>query len=180
MVFASTWKRDCHGSCFCNGSYDSTILSSKNPASNSLSSGLLTFPFDIKLAVLCIPNYSSRVRQSECGPDICWWEKWTMVTILTEHDSCQSQPWLRWHFRESLLNSANFKQLWGFHIHPMFDWHLTQKFNRGLVNQPRYLKRTLMCGERVSLFKISATVQTRIEFQASFRRVFRLRCSHTA
>ena len=55
----------------------------------------------------------------------------------------QEAPTMRWDFHESRLNSANIKQLWGFHIH---DWQVNWDNNsklchRGLVIQPRESKR---------------------------------------
>ena len=89
-----------------------------------------------------IPNYSP-VTESQCPS----WH--LLVRKVDNGDNCdgawllsitqEALTMLRWDFHESRLNSANIKQLWGFHIHDgQVNWDniIAHVCNRGLVIKP--------------------------------------------
>ena len=77
--------------------------------------------------------------------DICWWEKWTMVTIVTGHDSCQSHRRLPQCCGGTFTNldwirpTSNNCEVFIFIQYLTDRWIETiiaQVFNRGLVIKP--------------------------------------------
>ena len=110
---------------------------------------------------------SQCLRSLGVRADICWWEKWTMVTIVTGHDSCQSHRRLPqcggtftnldW-IRPTSNNCEVFIFMTDRWIETIIANFATEVwwYNQG------NLKETLMCGERLSLSHLHG-----YEFQTS-------------
>ena len=97
-----------------------------------------------------ILNYSpvGHGASVEWRADICWWEKWTMVTILTEHDFCQSRQTIRhqWpqrgDFHETSIEFGQHQTIVRFsYSSQMFDWRLNWDNNNASL-QPRFGDQT--------------------------------------
>ena len=115
---------------------------------------------------IILPSVTESQRSGEA--DICWWEMWTMVTIVTEHDFCQSRQTIRhqWpqrgDFHETSIEFGQHQTIVRFsYSSQMFDWRLNWDNNNTSL-QPRFgdqtkrFKETLMWEKRLSLW--SSTV----------------------